>query len=192
MPSDRGRLEWVGYSMVETRWSSVWYPDVLALVPPQSYGRLVWRVAPTQWSVALGGPTPNKLVERSWSMQCDIGRPEVLTEVLRARDERRRFGVALDSGSLPRIPAVASSRDLEIIIVPTLLVTAVGCSASPRNDPHRCAHWRWHSGSRFDCARLGRRPRGRGRDVAQLGSALDWGSRGRRFKSCRPDQHEAR
>ena len=25
------------------------------------------------------------------------------------------------------------------------------------------------------------------RDVAQLGSALDWGSRGRRFKSCRPD-----
>ena len=26
-----------------------------------------------------------------------------------------------------------------------------------------------------------------GRDVAQLGSALDWGSRGRRFKSCRPD-----
>ena len=33
-----------------------------------------------------------------------------------------------------------------------------------------------------------RAPRGRGRDVAQLGSALDWGSRGRRFKSCRPDQ----
>ena len=28
---------------------------------------------------------------------------------------------------------------------------------------------------------------GSGRDVAQLGSALDWGSRGRRFKSCRPD-----
>ena len=27
----------------------------------------------------------------------------------------------------------------------------------------------------------------RQRDVAQLGSALDWGSRGRRFKSCRPD-----
>jgi hypothetical protein len=26
------------------------------------------------------------------------------------------------------------------------------------------------------------------RDVAQLGSALDWGSRGRRFKSCRPDR----
>ena len=26
-----------------------------------------------------------------------------------------------------------------------------------------------------------------GRDVAQFGSALDWGSRGRRFKSCRPD-----
>ena len=25
------------------------------------------------------------------------------------------------------------------------------------------------------------------RDVAQLGSALDLGSRGRRFKSCRPD-----
>jgi hypothetical protein len=25
------------------------------------------------------------------------------------------------------------------------------------------------------------------RDVAQAGSALDWGSRGRRFKSCRPD-----
>jgi hypothetical protein len=23
--------------------------------------------------------------------------------------------------------------------------------------------------------------------VAQLGSALDWGSRGRRFKSCQPD-----
>lgn len=26
------------------------------------------------------------------------------------------------------------------------------------------------------------------RDVAQSGSALDWGSRGRRFKSCHPDQ----
>lgn len=25
------------------------------------------------------------------------------------------------------------------------------------------------------------------RDVAQPGSALDWGSRGRKFKSCRPD-----
>ncbi len=25
------------------------------------------------------------------------------------------------------------------------------------------------------------------RGVAQAGSALDWGSRGRRFKSCRPD-----
>ena len=25
------------------------------------------------------------------------------------------------------------------------------------------------------------------RAVAQLGSALDWGSRGRRFKSCQPD-----
>src|SRR5918998_3432225 len=34
-------------------------------------------------------------------------------------------------------------------------------------------------------------PRGRGRDVAQLGSALDWGSRGRRFKSCRPDQQRS-
>ena len=29
------------------------------------------------------------------------------------------------------------------------------------------------------------------RAVAQLGSALDWGSRGRRFKSCQPD-HEKR
>jgi hypothetical protein len=27
-----------------------------------------------------------------------------------------------------------------------------------------------------------------GRDVAQFGSALDWGSRGRRFKSGRPDE----
>ena len=26
------------------------------------------------------------------------------------------------------------------------------------------------------------------RAVAQLGSALDWGSSGRRFKSCQPDQ----
>ena len=26
------------------------------------------------------------------------------------------------------------------------------------------------------------------RAVAQLGSALDWGSRGRRFKSCQPDK----
>src|SRR5450756_1701701 len=30
-------------------------------------------------------------------------------------------------------------------------------------------------------------PDGGQRDVAQLGSALDWGSRGRRFKSCHPD-----
>ncbi len=28
--------------------------------------------------------------------------------------------------------------------------------------------------------------------MAQLGSALDWGSRGRRFKSCRPDQLSCR
>jgi hypothetical protein len=27
--------------------------------------------------------------------------------------------------------------------------------------------------------------------VAQLGSALDWGSRGRRFKSCRPDWRQS-
>ena len=27
------------------------------------------------------------------------------------------------------------------------------------------------------------------RVVAQFGSALDWGSRGRRFKSCQPDQN---
>jgi hypothetical protein len=29
------------------------------------------------------------------------------------------------------------------------------------------------------------------RAVAQLGSALDWGSRGRRFKSCQPDRETA-
>ena len=31
------------------------------------------------------------------------------------------------------------------------------------------------------------------RDVAQLGSALAWGARGRKFKSCRPDhfKHKA-
>ena len=27
--------------------------------------------------------------------------------------------------------------------------------------------------------------------MAQLGSALDWGSRGRRFKSCQPDAEDA-
>ena len=30
------------------------------------------------------------------------------------------------------------------------------------------------------------------RAVAQLGSALDWGSRGRRFKSCQPDRRQRR
>ena len=35
------------------------------------------------------------------------------------------------------------------------------------------------------------RERGRHRAVAQLGSALDWGSRGRRFKSCQPDQKKS-
>jgi hypothetical protein len=30
------------------------------------------------------------------------------------------------------------------------------------------------------------------RGVAQFGSALDWGSRGRRFKSCRSDQGKSR
>lgn len=29
------------------------------------------------------------------------------------------------------------------------------------------------------------------RSVAQSGSALDWGSRGRRFKSCRSDHYHA-
>ena len=36
----------------------------------------------------------------------------------------------------------------------------------------------------------GRVPRNH-RVVAQLGSALDWGSRGRRFKSCHPDAENA-
>ena len=36
----------------------------------------------------------------------------------------------------------------------------------------------------------GRVPRNH-RVVAQLGSALDWGSRGRRFKSCQPDAEDA-
>ena len=34
----------------------------------------------------------------------------------------------------------------------------------------------------------GPRKQGQPRAVAQLGSALDWGSRGRRFKSCQPDK----
>lgn len=34
----------------------------------------------------------------------------------------------------------------------------------------------------------GPRTSGQPRAVAQLGSALDWGSRGRRFKSCQPDK----
>lgn len=43
-------------------------------------------------------------------------------------------------------------------------------------------------GSVGGCAKLIAHPTtGCGRDVAQFGSALDWGSRGRRFKSCRPD-----
>src|SRR5918998_577793 len=122
MPSDRGRLEWVGYSMVETRWSSVWVsrcagPGAAAALRPTRLEYCAYAA-----ERGLGRSYTEQIVGRSWSMQCDIGRPEVLTEVLRARDERRRFGVALDSGSLPRIPAVASSRDLEIIIVPTLLV----------------------------------------------------------------------
>ena len=33
---------------------------------------------------------------------------------------------------------------------------------------------------------------GSARAVAQLGSALDWGSSGRRFKSCQPDQSSCR
>ena len=35
-------------------------------------------------------------------------------------------------------------------------------------------------------------PNDRFRDVAQPGSALAWGARGRKFESCRPDQQEAR
>jgi hypothetical protein len=27
------------------------------------------------------------------------------------------------------------------------------------------------------------------RDVAQLGSAFEWGSKGRKFESCRPDHY---
>ena len=37
--------------------------------------------------------------------------------------------------------------------------------------------------------KLSEREQRRKRVVAQFGSALDWGSRGRRFKSCQPDQH---
>ena len=35
--------------------------------------------------------------------------------------------------------------------------------------------------------KLSKAVHGRLRDVAQLGSAPDWGSGGRRFKSCQPD-----
>src|SRR6478736_501711 len=58
---------------------------------------------------------------------------------------------------------------------------------------------RWHRavaqlGSALDwgSGELGRRSstKTKQRDVAQLGSALDWGSRGRRFKSCHPDREK--
>jgi hypothetical protein len=59
--------------------------------------------------------------------------------------------------------------------------------------PGRCA-WTARSGGlgRLLDDGIGfRRSRvGQPRAVAQLGSALDWGSRGRRFKSCQPDEHE--
>ncbi len=42
-------------------------------------------------------------------------------------------------------------------------------------------------GKALSFRRPNERSRGKSRAVAQLGSALDWGSRGRRFKSCQPD-----
>src|SRR5215469_14837610 len=51
--------------------------------------------------------------------------------------------------------------------------------AGPRSRPGTCARTR--------AVRYRHRVREGGRDVAQFGSALDWGSRGRRFKSGRPD-----
>ena len=65
--------------------------------------------------------------------------------------------------------------------------------------PHKCGLSGPHGGRRrrvterprnpLDCSSCLLRPRRWHRAVAQLGSALDWGSRGRRFKSCQPD-HE--
>src|SRR5262245_63052607 len=59
-------------------------------------------------------------------------------------------------------------------IVTSLLVPRASAAACPgRREAARCA--------------IVIRSVAGGRDVAQFGSALDWGSRGRRFKSGRPD-----
>jgi hypothetical protein len=50
----------------------------------------------------------------------------------------------------------------------------------------RSGVWRWHCG-RLSTAAGGSTGE---RAVAQFGSALDWGSSGRRFKSCQPDQEK--
>jgi hypothetical protein len=54
-----------------------------------------------------------------------------------------------------------------------------------QSEPHRVHDHT--SGCRYD-GQVVFREIGWHRAVAQLGSALDWGSRGRRFKSCQPDQ----
>ena len=48
---------------------------------------------------------------------------------------------------------------------------------------------RSREGGRGGCDIVGPASGTERRDVAQLGSALDWGSRGRRFKSCHPDAY---
>ena len=67
-----------------------------------------------------------------------------------------------------------------------------GCARSAAGSRAQ-AHGIPISSSRMPCARVSFAPAGsagdnRMRAVAQLGSALDWGSRGRRFKSCQPDR----
>jgi secreted PhoX family phosphatase len=68
----------------------------------------------------------------------------------------------------------------------SLAGTLNNCAGGPTENDVPCTRFRV-AGERAAVATM-RRPR---RAVAQFGSALDWGSRGRRFKSCQPDQREA-
>ena len=83
-------------------------------------------------------------------------------------------------GGLPAVPGAPAAGGVRLLRH-ARSGSRCGCgrSAAARPDPAPDV-------PRRRCGRLVP-PRLGCRDVAQFGSALDWGSRGRRFKSCRPD-----
>ena len=99
------------------------------------------------------------------------------------------FAIRLPRGRLPPLHRAPAARGVRLRGHADRGLGAGAREAPPLTSGRECARPTGgpirSRGAR--CASVPLAPRGASRAVAQLGSALDWGSRGRRFKSCQPD-----